>query len=179
MRSYLLLRRYFPTEGRPDLKTIGVLLVSVFSMIVLYYFGHHSSYRYIAFLFDAIECGDTIENAFSNNPYRQLYQLVWWVLVCFVAYFLMPVFYICLVLKEKLRDYRLKTRGISNSWKIDVLLFAIVLPFIIWASFEKSFQQTYPFFLPGSGEPLFSALWYWELFYALQFFRSNFFSEAL
>lgn len=100
MHSYLWLRKYFPTEERPDFKTIGVLLVTVLSLIVLYYFGHHSSYRYIAFLFDAIGCGDTIENAFSNNPYRQLYQLAWWAWICFVAYFLMPVFYICLVWKK-------------------------------------------------------------------------------
>lgn len=175
MRSYLWLKGYFPTEEPPDLKTIGVLLVSALSMIVLYYFGHHSSFRYIGFLFDAVGWGDDMDYAFSDSPYRKLYRLVWWAMVCFVAYFLIPAFYIRLVLKEKLRDYGLKIRGITNGWKIYALLLAIVFPFVIGASFEKSFQQTYPFFLPGSGEPLFPALWYWELFYALQFFSLEFF----
>lgn len=175
MRSYLWLRGYFPLNERPDLKTIGVLLISAFSMIVLHYFGHHSSFKYVGFLFDAIGLEKSIDAAFTDSPYSNLYQLIWWAWVCVVAYFIIPAIYIVFVLKEKLTDYGLKLQGIASGWKIYAVLLLLVLPFVIVASFEKSFQQTYPFFLPNVGTPLFPALWYWEFFYAVQFFSLEFF----
>ncbi|MCX7743318.1 MAG: CPBP family intramembrane metalloprotease [Flavobacteriales bacterium] len=175
MRSTLWLRDYFSFEERPDLKTIGVLLVSSISMIVLHYFGHHSSFKYIGFIINSLGVDNAIDVAFTNSPYSNLYQLIWWVWVCVVAYFLIPAIFILFILKEKLSDYGLKFRGSTSGWKIYALLFLVVLPFVIAASNEKSFQQTYPFFLPNNGTPLFPSLWYWELFYAVQFFSLEFF----
>ena len=102
-------------------------------------------------------------------------RLAWWAVVTIAGFVVLPSVAVKLVLKERLRDYGLRIRGSFGSWRVYLILFAVSVPFIVLASMQSNFQETYPFYKLGSGESLWPYLWAWWLLYALQFVALEFF----
>lgn len=177
-KASLKLRNYFPTGEKPDWKTMIVLLVSALSLAFIYYYGASTSFRTEMKILSSVglnSLGVRIHDWLNGHEKSSLHQLIYWACVCVFFYLIIPALVVRYILKEKLSDYGLKTKGMFSNWKIYLILFLIVFPFVILVSYEKSFQQTYPFYEPSRGKPLFPDLWYWELFYILQFFSLEFF----
>lgn len=112
-----------------------------------------------------------IQKAFPNN---RLFELVYWVSIIFVCYFIIPVILIKRVLKQSLLDYGISFKGVFNGYKIYLTFFLFMLPIVIGVSFSESFQHKYPFYKPNN-EALYPNFLLWQGFYFLQFFALEFF----
>lgn len=178
LRSYLQWKNYFPPGEKTDLKTIIVIVVSALCLTCIYYYGGSTSFKteqkILAFL-GLKSWGQNIYYWLNHHPKSSLHQLIYWAGICIFFYLVVPALVVTFIFKDSVADYGLKVKGMFANWKVYLLLFLIVFPFVVLVSFESSFQQTYPFYNPPAGKPLFPDLWYWELFYALQFFSLEFF----
>jgi len=178
IQALLDFRKYFPEGEKTDRKTVGVLIVSALCMTMIYYYGSSTSFRTEKKLMEMIglgSWGEGIRFWLNGHENASLHQLIYWAGVCIFFYLVVPALVVRLVFRDKLSDYGLKLKGMFSTWKAYAVLFLIVFPFVVLVSFEKSFQETYPFYLPAKEKPLFPALWYWEIFYVLQFFSLEFF----
>jgi membrane protease YdiL (CAAX protease family) len=54
-------------------------------------------------------------------------------------------------------------------------MYLVMLPCVLYVSFDPSFQRTYPFYRLQTGEPLWPRLVAWEIVYGVQFLALEFF----
>jgi membrane protease YdiL (CAAX protease family) len=178
LRSLLDIRSYFPQGERVDRKTIGVLLVTAISMTLIYYYGQYTSFQVEkkVFAFFGLKAwGESIRFWLNGHKDASLHQMIYWAGICIFFYLVFPALVVKFIFRDKLSEYGLKFKGMFSTWKVYLVLFLVVFPFVVLVSYEDSFQQTYPFWSPAKGEPVFPRLWYWEIFYAIQFFSLEFF----
>jgi len=111
-----------------------------------------------------------------NSPENaQLVRLSYWSLWQLVTYVIIPVLVIKVVLRERLRDYGLKLRGMLRFWWLYAAMYLVILPAVIIVSYTESFQNTYPFYRLQPDDPMWPRFWIWQCFYALQFVSLEFF----
>jgi membrane protease YdiL (CAAX protease family) len=79
------------------------------------------------------------------------------------------------VLRERVRDYGLRVRGILPHVRVYAAVYAVAAPLIIAASVLPSFQDRYPFFHPAAGHSLWPYMYAWWLLYWAQFCALEFF----
>jgi uncharacterized protein len=109
------------------------------------------------------------------SAHRDFNQLAFWAVVVISAYVLPAVFVIRVVLRERVRDYGFRVRGILSHVRVYAVVYAVAAPLIIAASFVPSFQDRYPFFHPAVGHSLWPYMYVWWLLYWLQFCALEFF----
>ena len=73
------------------------------------------------------------------------------------------------------RQLGLRLKGTGREAWTYLAIFLVFLPVVIWVSHNPSFQRTYPFFRPRTGESLTDAFLTFEVLYFLQFFAIEFF----
>lgn len=149
---------------------ILIFIVSVLSLIFIQYFGDLNFVKSLnlKLLNNSL---NTLEEFFPN---RRLFGLIYWVLINFICYFILPIIVIKTVLKQKLTDYGLSIKGVFKSYKTYILFFLFMFPLIIMVSYSDSFQSKYPFYNPKN-ESLYPNFIIWQCFYFLQFFALEFF----
>jgi membrane protease YdiL (CAAX protease family) len=98
-----------------------------------------------------------------------------WGVVSLIGYVAVPVIAIKVLLRERVSDYGLRYKGVGASWRIYALLFALSVPFVVFASAQTNFQETYPFYTLTADEAWWPFLWLWWLIYAAQFVALEFF----
>lgn len=102
----------------------------------------------------------------------------YWVGWRVMGFFLLPMLLIFALPGERLRDYGLQVKGMTEHLWIYGVLFAIVFAAVVVASYTPSFRFHYPFpwarSAPAGGVPG-AMLVSWELMYAAQFFALEFF----
>lgn len=103
----------------------------------------------------------------------RLLRLAWWSGSCFLYYFAVPALFVRLVLRQRVRDFGLSLQGFRRHLPLYVMLYLLVLPAVIAASYSPAFQHTYPFY--GNAHLSLLHLAVWELLYGLQFFSLEFF----
>ena len=109
------------------------------------------------------------------STHRDFNQLAFWAVVVISAYVLPALLVIKVVLREHVRDYGLRVRGILPHVRTYAVLYAVAAPLIVAASFTASFQDRYPFFHPAAGHSLWPYMYAWWLLYWLQFCALEFF----
>jgi uncharacterized protein len=102
-----------------------------------------------------------------------LLAFVYWSCFCGLAYMGIPAFLTHCIFSEGISQYGLRLKGITTHLWIYLVLYLLVLPVIIGASFGPSFQRTYPFYSPVPGG--WALFLIFEIFYLLQFFYLEFF----
>ena len=102
-------------------------------------------------------------------------SLARWGAVSIAGYVLIPILVIKMVLRERVRDYGVRLRGIGKSWRVYAVLYVLSVPFILFASTQANFQETYPFYQLMPGEAWWPYLWAWWVIYAAQFAALEFF----
>jgi len=122
-------------------------------------------------LTERVSCGDFLRLRENHTITR----LSYWVVVQAIAYVLGPALVVKLVLRERLRDYGLKLRGMFSGWLIYLTMFLLMMPLVAVASMSDSFQSQYPFYHLSRGEPLWPRFFIWQLMYAFQFLSLEFF----
>lgn len=172
--------RYVATTepDRAARRTAVVLLVSAVSLTLISFLGRGRDASWLSSLLEAIGLDSLAADLAShlstdgNPPFS---RLMLWGAVSITGYVLLPVLAIRLVLRERVRDYGLRVRGIARSWKPYAVLFALALPFLVLASFSGDFQAKYPFYDLASAEAWWPYLWLWWAVYAVQFASLEFF----
>ena len=101
--------------------------------------------------------------------------LAYWAFGCLITYLVIPALIVRLIFREKLADYGFKLRGAFTDGWIYLVFFGVVGPLVLLVSRSPEFQETYPFYQPDRGEPLWPHFWRWELLYAMQFLSLEFF----
>jgi hypothetical protein len=143
-----------------DRKTTTVLIASIFSLIAVNFLNNAS---YLPFVKKFIEGDQYI-----------FYHYLYWAISSIVFYLLLPVAVIVFHFKEKMSDYGWKTHNFFGYYQVYLIALLIILPLVFLASFDESFRETYPFYVPPK-EEMIPKYFIWEFFYVLQFFALEFF----
>lgn len=160
---------------RFDWPIIGAVILACLALVFLEYQGGSNDYHWLeeplGWWFD--DAAERIRYTFRESEYARLSRLMYWSGSTFVAYMLVPMLYIKWVMDGSLREYGLGMAGVLDHGWIYISMFLAVLPAVYFASFNESFQNTYPFYEQASRSWLDFLLW--ELTYALQFMSLEFF----
>lgn len=159
-------------EWRP----IVVFCTGAVFLSLMEYFGHAPTFREIIEYFDPVgRMGppETFWAVLRDSPFRRLLDFVWWSGWRVLGFFVLPALVVKLILRQKIADHGLHTRGfLKHSW-IYVTAFLIVLGLVGIVSAEQSFKTYYPFYNDASRS--WYDFWAWEALYAAQFFSLEFF----
>lgn len=107
------------------------------------------------------------------SRYYELATYVWWTCWRLTGYFLLPVAFVWLVLKERVRTYGLTIQGIREHLWVYALFFVAVLGCILLVSQNEAFVAYYPFYSQANRS--WAELLLWEIMYIIQFFALEFF----
>lgn len=134
--------------------------------MVFQYFGKPETYRGLATTLDPLA------NVLSGSR-PALAPYAHWGLASVVLRVLIPFAIILFAFREPLASYGWRCRGTLKHAPLYVALYLLMLPLILWASTQGSFQQKYPFY-KGAAEGG-ASFWLYELFYGAQFLGVEFF----
>jgi len=166
-----------PAAARADRAAFIVLTTSAIFLSIRSYWNQLLPLGMVLDYCESIPLnGSTSIGGFLRQPENhELTRLGYWVLAQSIAYILGPVLIIKLVLRERLRDYGLKLRGMLSGWYIYVAMYLLLLPLVMIVSTTSSFQHSYPFYRLAADEPLWPRFIIWQCMYAFQFFALEFF----
>lgn len=83
-------------------------------------------------------------NYFSLSQNVDLYEFIYWFIGDFLTFFILPIFIIVFLLKDKPKNFGLQTGDHKSGIKIS-FYFVIIMAIISWfASSSSSFVETYP-----------------------------------
>ncbi len=153
-------RQTVATAGRAiGYEVIVVTLTVAFSLTLVEYFGDRA---FVARLWPKILTG----------YYADLAVFAWWSVSRFVGYVVIPIISVFLTPALSLRHCGLGTSGFARHLWVYAVLLLIVLPVIVFISFQQDFKEYYPFYDYASRS------WFdflaWELLYAVQFVSLEF-----
>jgi membrane protease YdiL (CAAX protease family) len=144
-----------------------VFVITTLLLVVFQYFGKPEAYRgAIAAVWQPF-LGALVGSSADLGPY------VHWGVSSIVIRVLVPFVVILLVFREPLSNYGWRWRGTLKHAPVYLAMYALMIPLIVWASTQASFQQKYPFY-KGAAEGG-AAFWNYELWYGAQFLGVEFF----
>jgi uncharacterized protein len=161
-----------------DRRVAVVLLTAMLVLVAVRFFGAERESDWIPRLLDAVGL-DTLAKratyAFGKSPDSRFNQRIFWAVARVVGYAVIPLLVIRFALRDDVRHFGMRVRGILAHGKIYALLLAILAPFVVAASFGAAFQAKYPYYRLAPGEALWPYFWGWEALYAIQFAALEFF----
>lgn len=161
--------------GHIDLQVFGVVIFASLMLSIQDYHGsssHWDTLQPLASLF-MDEPKKWLEGIFKKGEYARLWRLWYWSAVTSICYMVLPMLYIKVVMRQRIRDFGFSLKGIlSHAW-IYVGMFLIVLPALFVVGTTESFQRTYPFYKDAGRSPF--DFFAWELAYIMQFLSLEFF----
>jgi membrane protease YdiL (CAAX protease family) len=164
-----------PAAQKFDSKVAWVLVVAALMLTLQNYFGSRVDAEQWLRTFGLAGLADAMGPFFDHSTQWHFRGLVYWALFSTFTYVIPPLLVIVLVFREPLGNYGIKVRGAVREWWLYVVFFAVMWPLLLIVSRSGHFQETYPFYRLGDGEPLWPNFWRWELVYWLQFVGLEFF----
>jgi hypothetical protein len=141
-------------------------VASIVLLVVFQYFGKPESYRgTIAAIWEPV--------ARSLSDDAGLAPFLHWGIASVVIRVLIPFAIILFVFREPLANYGWRWKGTWKHAPLYAGLYVLMLPLILWAATQASFQQKYPFY-KGAAEGG-TSFWSYELAYGAQFAGVEFF----
>jgi hypothetical protein len=154
-----------PADATPlDRRTSLVFIVSIVLLILFQYFGKPESYRAMLGKY-ATQLQPMAESLLGMHA--NMAPFVHWGISSIVLRVLVPFAIIAFVFREPLSNYGWRWRGTLKHVPMYAALYVLMVPLIVWAATQDSFQQTYPFY-KNAAEGGFS-FWGYELAYGAQF----------
>jgi CAAX amino terminal protease family. len=150
-----------------DRRTTLVFVVTIVLLVVFQYFGKPESYlsRFATRL-------QPLADAWLGSR-ADMAPYVHWGLASIVLRVLVPFAIIRFVFREPLSSYGWKWRGTLAHLPLYAGLYLLMVPLIVWASTQASFQQKYPFYHGAAAGG--ASFWGYELLYGAQFMGVEFF----
>ena len=109
----------------------------------------------------------------AAGGYGELRSYAWWSSWRFIGYVVIPSVVVLCLPGMRLGDTYVSLRQFRRHYRIYVVLFLLVLPFVIGAAQFRAFYYTYPFYKWANRSAF--DFWTWEALYALQFVSLEFF----
>lgn len=154
---------------------VVVILTVLFCLIFMKYFGSAARLEHWTALLRALglhELAEMLLEALGPGEHQRIAQKVFWAAARVVGYVLIPLAVALVALRGRISLVELlglRTRGFFVHARLYLLMLAVMIPFVVAASFHPSFQNKYPFYRLEPGEPLWPWFVAWEGLYALQF----------
>lgn len=145
-----------------------MLVIAIVLLVVFQYFGKPESYRGSALA----TAWEPIANAWLGS-HADLAPFAHWGLASVVIRILVPFAIIRWAFREPLSAYGWRWRGIVKHLPAYAGLYLLMVPMIVWASTQASFQAKYPFYRGAVDGG--AAFWGYELLYGAQFAGVEFF----
>jgi membrane protease YdiL (CAAX protease family) len=161
-----------------DRKLAAVLVTAAVSLTLLNFLSDRDQPGWLLSSLRAVgldAAAAALERTLTTSAHAQFWQLALWAVMTYVCYVGIPLLVVRFVLRERVRDYGLRVRGVGPHGRVYAALFALSVPAIALVSFSGSFQAKYPFYDLAPGEGLWPYLWAWWALYALQFVALEFF----
>jgi uncharacterized protein len=154
---------YIDKEQRWDYRAPLMLVVVAVSLTCQEYFGDRSLFRTL----------EWIPHELRFGPHWELWSFCWWSGWRVLGFLVFPVVVILCMPGERLRDYFWSPKGFFRHIGLYLVLYAAVLPLVLYMASTKDFQRIYPFYKRANCSTFdFVA---WEVLYALQFLSLEFF----
>lgn len=152
---------YRRPDPKAEVKGILTMVVVALMLTLQKYFGNKRFFK------------DHLGQLVRDWPFPEIWGHIYWSFGCAMTYFVLPALFIHFVLHERVRDYGLSLKGVGRHVPLYILMFLVVLPFVVIASFSSSFLHRYPFY-SGTGHS-WAEFFLWESAYGFQFVTLEFF----
>ena len=155
-----------------------VLTTVMLCMIFTRYYGSAGRLNYWVDLLQAVgldEWAKGMNYWVHQHPNRKFNGRMFWAVGRIVGYVVFPALVIKFVLRDSVRNYGLRIKGILPDAKVYAVMLAIIMPLVVMVSFSPAFQRKYPFYNLAVDEPWWPNFIMWELLYAMQFAALEFF----
>jgi membrane protease YdiL (CAAX protease family) len=159
-----------PPPGAPplDRRTVTVFVAATLLLVAFHYWGKPEAYRGSAL----DQWLQPTVNAWLG-PSKDLAAWVYWGVMSVVLRVAIPLAIVAWLFREPVADYGWRWRGQLVHVPLYAALYVIMLPVIMLAAAQPSFQAKYPFF-PGAAAGG-ATFWGYELAYGLQFMGVEYF----
>lgn len=173
-------RRYLERTpvGEADRRLVIVVLTVLLCLITLRFYGSTERVDNVLELLRRLGLEGAaagFDHWMHHAENHRFHQRVFWAAARASIYLVVPVAVIKLLLRDSLIEYGGRLRGILASGKTYLVMFGVIAPFVVGASFTAGFQAKYPYYRMEPGESVWPWLLGWELLYALQFVGLEFF----
>lgn len=169
--------------SKQEIKAISFKPAFVLIMVPFCLTGAHflsassifEQYQQLFYVLGLQDLYDKLQFLLTESELKQFYQLLYWAFHLLVFYVGIPFLSIRFLLKERIKDYGLKFKGMFSYYQYYLLAFVLIFPIVLIASYSSAFQITYPFFVPLDKADIVPYFVIWEFAYILQFFALEFF----
>ncbi len=157
---------------REDLDVCIVLLTVIGVLIASSYFGSGARTEWLVSTLDAIGLdglGGRIDHAMNASVHLEFNRKAYFALTR-ILFYLVPAFLVGrFVLRRPMAYFGWRIVWGWRHLRIYFVLYGLMLPLVLLASTQQSFQDTYPFYTPNGSEGVWPWFVVWELLYFGQF----------
>ncbi len=177
------IRAAAPTPGELDRNAVVLILLAIGTVIAIRYGGLSSTTAWLTTTLDGVALdglSNRFDRALSQSEHASFNRRMYWGLFRWVVYVVPAVLVARYVLRTRLRDLGLKAGPeLRRHAPLYLGLYLLLLPFVVAASFNGEFQDTYPFYEPPSGIGYWPRFYIWQAVYAGQFLALEFFFRGV
>ncbi|MCB0996657.1 MAG: CPBP family intramembrane metalloprotease [Acidimicrobiales bacterium] len=158
--------------GRLDIEMTVVVVSALLTMIALRYYGLPSRAHWFVDAVDLLGLdgvSNRLDHALFESAQREFNGQVFWAVFRIIVYSAAPLIIGRWVLRRSPARLGWNTTGWRDHLGVYLVLFALMMPLVVAASFDAAFREQYPFYAPPEGESLWPRFWIWEGLYLGQF----------
>lgn len=172
-----------PAPGELDRNAVVLILLAIGTVIAIRYGGLSSTTDWLTATLDGVALdglSSRFDRALGQSEHAPFNRRIYWGLFRWVVYVVPAVLVARFVLHTRLRDLGLKSGPeLRRHAPLYLGLYLLLLPFVVAASFNGEFQDTYPFYEPPPGIGYWPRFYIWQAVYAGQFLALEFFFRGV
>ncbi|MDH3705867.1 MAG: CPBP family intramembrane metalloprotease [Acidimicrobiia bacterium] len=157
----------------PAERDASIVLLTVMGVLIASnYLGSGSDIGWLVNILDAVGLdgvGDRLEHAMDESVHRRFNRRVYFAVFRMFVYLVPALLVGRWVLRRPMRDLGWRLGWGWAHLRVYVVLYGLMLPLVLLASTQQSFQDTYPFYTPNQFESVWPWFVVWELLYLGQF----------
>jgi len=177
------IRALGPAPGEVDRNAVVLILLAIGTVIAIRYGGLSSTTGWLTTTLDGVALdglSDRLDRALGQSEHAGFNRRMYWGLFRWVVYVVPAVLVARYVLRARVRDLGLRVGPeLRRHAPVYLGLYLVLLPFVVAASFNGEFQETYPFYKPPPGVGYWPRFYVWETVYAGQFLALEFFFRGV
>jgi len=177
------IRAVTPASGELDRNAVVLILLAIGTVIAIRYGGLSSTTAWLTTALDGVALdglSNRFDRALGQSEHALFNRRMYWGLFRWVVYVVPAVLVARYVLRTRLRDLGLKAGPeLRRHAPLYFGLYLLLLPFVVAASFNGEFQDTYPFYEPPPGVGYWPRFYIWQAVYAGQFLALEFFFRGV
>ncbi len=177
------IRAAAPAPGELDRNAVTLILLAIGTVIAIRYGGLSSTTDWLTATLDGVALdglSNRFDRALGQSEHASFNRRMYWGLFRWVVYVVPAVLVARYALRTRLRDLGLKADPeLRRHAPLYLGLYLVLLPFVVAASFNGEFQDTYPFYEPPPGIGYWPRFYIWQAVYAGQFLALEFFFRGV